>query len=417
MQNSWEKEVPNFVANCKARLQKILERLNWTEESVLKNFNTNSVASVSVVPKSSKISLSPRKATFPESLVTDNSIVLETPNLQNLLNNDSISAPENFNELQGNFNREQKLQIYQHVIENTKKLDNSNVGEGPEGVDSLADIVAAKTRDAKRKKRKFRKSKPTRIEEVRALVQLQMQALEQFIENQHEGQNTKDYEDKREINRGKHTIRDTNYIHSSNSHGMKTEESTYNCKNNSKEQSYSSYRSSRDISEQNYNKNIHPKDTHYKKPEDRQHDYGKRERKHRSRSPAHDKYKEKPYKDHTKYRESNHYKRHKRDHRSRSPVHDKYQNTRSSKDHKRYGSKAREYEKRLSNSRESRKHYDRYEKSTKEHKRRRSRSSHSSDYCPDSKRDRHYDRRKSKSPGSSKSRGHEKYEKSSKEKI
>lgn len=53
----------------------------------------------------------------------------------------------------------------------------------PEGEVSLADIVAERKREAKRKKRKFRKTKPTRIEEVRALVQLQMQALQQFVEN------------------------------------------------------------------------------------------------------------------------------------------------------------------------------------------------------------------------------------------
>lgn len=45
----------------------------------------------------------------------------------------------------------------------------------------MAEIVAQRKREEKRKKRRFRKSKPTHIEEVRCLVELQMQALKQFL--------------------------------------------------------------------------------------------------------------------------------------------------------------------------------------------------------------------------------------------
>lgn len=36
-----------------------------------------------------------------------------------------MEAPRNFQELQLNFKREEKLKIYEHVIENTRKLENN----------------------------------------------------------------------------------------------------------------------------------------------------------------------------------------------------------------------------------------------------------------------------------------------------
>ncbi|XP_073827999.1 uncharacterized protein [Musca autumnalis] len=179
------KEIPEFILEYKARLARLLERLKWTQEGVLKSFNTNSSASV----LKGEISHTDRchknkKANYPDSLITDNSVTLSTPELQNLLGNSSVEAPQNFNELQGNFSRDEKLAIYEFTIENTTKINNNVVEEVPEGVSSLADIVAEKKREAKRKKRKFRKTKPTLKEEMRALVLLQMQALEQYRGNQ-----------------------------------------------------------------------------------------------------------------------------------------------------------------------------------------------------------------------------------------
>lgn len=47
---------------------------------------------------------------------------LATPKLQEVLRNPNAQAPHNFNELQRNFSREEKLKIYDYVIENTEKL-------------------------------------------------------------------------------------------------------------------------------------------------------------------------------------------------------------------------------------------------------------------------------------------------------
>uniref|UniRef100_A0A1I8MG94 Uncharacterized protein n=1 Tax=Musca domestica TaxID=7370 RepID=A0A1I8MG94_MUSDO len=177
--------ISRFTADCKARLAKLFARLNWTEEGVLKSFNTNSPAAKPKVTKdqSSNPFVSPKKATYPDSLITANSIILTTPKLQNLLKNPNVEAPQNFIELQRDFSRDEKLAIYEFTIENTRKINNNVIEDGPEGASSLADIVAEKKREAKRKKRKFRKTKPTLIEEIRALVLLQMQALEQFCGN------------------------------------------------------------------------------------------------------------------------------------------------------------------------------------------------------------------------------------------
>lgn len=55
--------------------------------------------------------------------------VLGTPKLQTVLQDVTVEAPQNFDHLQGNFSREQKLKIYEYAIENTKKLDNNTIDE------------------------------------------------------------------------------------------------------------------------------------------------------------------------------------------------------------------------------------------------------------------------------------------------
>ncbi|XP_037814809.1 pre-mRNA-splicing factor 38B [Lucilia sericata] len=180
METLANKDLKDSILQYKIRLKEILQRLEWTEDKVLKNLNTNSIASNQ---KEIKKPQSPLIATYPDSCITNNSLVLETPQLQQVLQNNEIEAPRNFRELQANFSREQKLKIYEHVIENTEKLANNTETKVDEGEISLADILAQKKREEKRKKRRFRKSKPTHIEEVRCLVDLQMQALRQFMDN------------------------------------------------------------------------------------------------------------------------------------------------------------------------------------------------------------------------------------------
>ncbi|XP_065365690.1 serine/arginine-rich splicing factor 4 [Calliphora vicina] len=181
MQQQSNEELKECIMQYKTRLQEILQRLEWSEEAVVKDFNTNSLASA--VKDNVKKPRSPKVATYPDSCITNNSLVIETKKLQEILQNNEVKAPRNFTELQANLSREQKLKIYEHVVDNTEKLKNNTVAQVDEGEISLADILAQKKREEKRNKRKFRKPKPTHIEEVRCLVDLQMQALQQFVGN------------------------------------------------------------------------------------------------------------------------------------------------------------------------------------------------------------------------------------------
>ncbi|KAM7350510.1 uncharacterized protein ACRADG_009072 [Cochliomyia hominivorax] len=186
-------ELNDFIAKSKQRLQNILKRLEWSEEETLKDFHSKfrAKSNKEIIQKS----CSPKIATYPDSCITQNSITLETPKLQEILQNQEASAPHNFIELQANFSREEKLKIYNYVIENTEKLQPFKDQPEAEGELSLADILAQKKREEKRKKRKFRKSKQTHIEEVRCLVDLQMQALQQYEghkKKKEQGINTKE---------------------------------------------------------------------------------------------------------------------------------------------------------------------------------------------------------------------------------
>ncbi|TMW48024.1 hypothetical protein DOY81_006888 [Sarcophaga bullata] len=175
-----------FIKQSKDRLNKILERLEWSEDAVKKSFNTNSLASIKA--KKTKKLPPVKTSEYPDSCYNQNNVTLETPKLRELLQNNEVEAPRNFKDLQLNFKREEKLKIYEHVIENTKKLDNNLETPVAEGELSLAEIVAQKKCEEKRKKRRFRKSKPTHVEEVRCLVELQMQALKQFLNTTNENE-------------------------------------------------------------------------------------------------------------------------------------------------------------------------------------------------------------------------------------
>uniref|UniRef100_A0A1A9VRT2 Uncharacterized protein n=1 Tax=Glossina austeni TaxID=7395 RepID=A0A1A9VRT2_GLOAU len=169
------KNVVDLVQINKKKLQSILEKLNWSEAEILRNFNTNSQVEIKC-----KTIKNPRTSTFPESDRWKNSLNLHTSQLQGLLKNSKVEAPRNFAELQLNFTREEKLKIYEHIIENTSKVEEIVTAKRNRNEISFAEIVAAKRRE-KRKKRRYRTSKPTHTEEVRALLNLQMQALRQYL--------------------------------------------------------------------------------------------------------------------------------------------------------------------------------------------------------------------------------------------
>uniref|UniRef100_A0A1A9WSY2 Uncharacterized protein n=1 Tax=Glossina brevipalpis TaxID=37001 RepID=A0A1A9WSY2_9MUSC len=179
--------VIDLVQINKQRLQNIIQRLNWSDVKILNSFNNNSQAA-EIKQKTIKYS---KISTFPESYEWKNSVNLRTPQLQELLKNFNVKAPINFAELQLNFSREEKLKIYQYVIENTLKVEEIVPIERNHGEISLAEIVAAKRRE-KRKKRRYRTSKPTHTEEVRALVDLQMQALQQYLGQKKRGHNVQE---------------------------------------------------------------------------------------------------------------------------------------------------------------------------------------------------------------------------------
>ncbi|XP_011177066.2 putative RNA-binding protein Luc7-like 2 [Zeugodacus cucurbitae] len=166
-----------FIDESKARLKEILKRLEWDAEldsdtnTTLNNEEQNETQLV--------LDYEPD---FPPSCASENFIVTDADELRTVLGVPDKDVPKRFSDLQLNFSRAEKLSLYEHVIANTKKCTEPEVTVQSlgEGALSFAEIVAQKKRESK-KRRRYRRSKPTHNEEVRAVVDLQMQSLQQYL--------------------------------------------------------------------------------------------------------------------------------------------------------------------------------------------------------------------------------------------
>ncbi|XP_020717908.1 probable splicing factor, arginine/serine-rich 7 isoform X2 [Ceratitis capitata] len=160
-------ELQEFIVESKARLQTILKRLKWDTEPKLDIKDTGCDDD--------------SEPELPASCAAFNSIVTDVEELRKIVGDTKIEVPKKFSDLQFNFTNQQKLAIYEHVVANTKKCEEPEItvpALGEEGL-TFADIVAQKKRETK-KRRRYRQSKPTHLENVRAMIDLQMQALQQY---------------------------------------------------------------------------------------------------------------------------------------------------------------------------------------------------------------------------------------------
>ncbi|XP_054731257.1 pre-mRNA-splicing factor 38B [Anastrepha obliqua] len=166
-----------FIEESKVRLRAILERLEWNVEKdfVLTPGEVNATKPDVQQPYDSE-------PEFPSSYPLGNSIITDVEELRKIVKDADAEVPRKFSDLQLKFTRQQKLALYEHVVMNTEKYTGAEitVPDVGEGTLTFAEIVAQKKRDTK-KRRRYRQSKPTRIEEVRAVVDLQMQALQQYL--------------------------------------------------------------------------------------------------------------------------------------------------------------------------------------------------------------------------------------------
>nr|XP_036215456.1 arginine/serine-rich coiled-coil protein 2 [Bactrocera oleae]XP_036215457.1 arginine/serine-rich coiled-coil protein 2 [Bactrocera oleae]XP_036215458.1 arginine/serine-rich coiled-coil protein 2 [Bactrocera oleae] len=174
---SSDNTLSEFIDESKSRLNEILKRLEWhiepdtATDTALRNEKQND--------KQLVIDFEPD---FPPSCASDNFCITDVEELRKVLGVPDKDVPKRFSDLQLNFSRTEKLSLYEHVIANTNKYTEPEitVGSLDEGSLTFAEIVAQKKRETK-KRRRYRRSKPTHIEEVRAVVDLQMQSLQQYL--------------------------------------------------------------------------------------------------------------------------------------------------------------------------------------------------------------------------------------------
>ncbi|XP_050331507.1 arginine/serine-rich coiled-coil protein 2 [Bactrocera neohumeralis] len=168
-----------FIDESKSRIRQIFKRLEW-------NFQPDIARDTALGNQKQKdiklgIDFEPY---FPPSCASDNFSITDVEELRKVLGVPDRDVPKRFSDLQVNFSRTEKLSLYEHIIANTKKYTEPEITVQSLGEGSLtfAEIVAQKKRETK-KRRRYRRSKPTHIEEVRAVVDLQMQSLQQYLKD------------------------------------------------------------------------------------------------------------------------------------------------------------------------------------------------------------------------------------------
>ncbi|XP_020803434.1 arginine/serine-rich coiled-coil protein 2 [Drosophila serrata] len=140
-----------FVDNSRSRLHALLQQLQWSEAGVKANHRSTEKA----LPKTDE-ELPPSCCNNPAF-----SVQLDEVALQQILGTDASQDGVS-----------QRLQLYEYVLQRTAKhtaFEDDNA--------AFAELVSVTKRD-QQKRRRHRKSKPTLNEELRQLVDLQMEALQ-----------------------------------------------------------------------------------------------------------------------------------------------------------------------------------------------------------------------------------------------
>ncbi|XP_017029203.1 arginine/serine-rich coiled-coil protein 2 [Drosophila kikkawai] len=140
-----------FVASSRNRLHALLQQLQWSEAGVKADHR-----STEKTPPKSTEELPPSCCNNPAF-----SVQLDRVALQQILGTDANKAGAG-----------QRLQLYEYVLQRTAKYPGFEEDNA-----AFAELVGVTKRD-QQKRRRHRKSKPTLNEELRQLVDLQMEALQ-----------------------------------------------------------------------------------------------------------------------------------------------------------------------------------------------------------------------------------------------
>ncbi|XP_043658889.1 sarcoplasmic reticulum histidine-rich calcium-binding protein [Drosophila teissieri] len=167
-----------FVATSRKRLHAILKRFGWSERVVMEA-SDHSPHDKDGATASEVLEPLPLPASCSDDPAF--SIQLDDLTIQGIVGARRLLLPAaSFDDLQAGLDARQRLLIYEHVLQHTKKhpqfQDNAAFAE-----------VVGETRRERKKQRRHRKSKPTLNEELHQLVGLQMQALERQWQQEHDG--------------------------------------------------------------------------------------------------------------------------------------------------------------------------------------------------------------------------------------
>ncbi|XP_035780013.1 U11/U12 small nuclear ribonucleoprotein 48 kDa protein-like [Anopheles albimanus] len=193
-----------YINEAEGRINSILESYGWTKEHILQTTSTNN--------RDAKGEVKTRKETaeeefLPSSYPADSpfSIHMDTIKqaeaiLEDFYQNPALelgvpledictrNPPSNIAELQRNFTREERLSLYRHAVNNTRRVpevqdivisyDNENSSSGGKTTATLTELAAIE-RDARRRNPKHRVTKNplTYTEKIRQLIHLQSETM------------------------------------------------------------------------------------------------------------------------------------------------------------------------------------------------------------------------------------------------
>lgn len=184
-----------FVTASRRRLHVILQRFGWSERRVM-GAGSHRPQDKNGATKSEVLEPLPLPASCSNN--PDFSIQLDDSTIQGIVGTERarrLLPAASFDDLQAGLDASQRLLIYEHVLQHTKKhpqfQDNTAFAE-----------VVGETRRQQKNHRRHRKSKPTLNEELHQLVSLQMQALEKQWEQEHGGRHHKQVD--RQEHRGRY---------------------------------------------------------------------------------------------------------------------------------------------------------------------------------------------------------------------
>ncbi|XP_049531698.1 uncharacterized protein LOC125949053 [Anopheles darlingi] len=193
-----------FIEEAESRINSILESYGWTKEHILQTTSTSQRVANSEVknhkestdeeflpstyPADSPFSIRMDTIKQAEAILED---FYQNPALEIGVPLEDICSrnpPSNNAELQRNFTREERLSLYRHAVENTRKVPevqdiviSYNNGDSSSAGRSTATLteLAAIERDARRRNPKHRVAKNplTYTEKIRQLIHLQSETL------------------------------------------------------------------------------------------------------------------------------------------------------------------------------------------------------------------------------------------------